>query len=391
MALPVRVQLRYWGIAAAAFLLTLWLLGNVILPFLVGGAVAYFLDPVADRLERWGLSRAAATGAISVLAVLLFIVAALLVIPTLVRQLGQLVETAPQIFQQLQTFLTDRFPSLMDEQSVLRETIVSIGEMIRARGGQLVTRVLGSAVGVVNFIVFMVVVPVVAFYLLLDWDKMVARIDGWLPRDHAPTIRKLAREVDDVLAGFVRGQVLVCMILGVYYAIMLSLIGLNFGFVVGAIAGFLTFIPYVGALVGGALAIGLALFQYWGDWWWIVAVWAIFQSGQFVEGNILTPKLVGGSVGLHPVWLLFALSAFGTLFGFAGLLVAVPAAAALGVLARFAMQQYMESRLFNGFGDAEVEPDMRVEVITAAAPRLREVEESGLLGPQASPGRGDAG
>ncbi|MEI4470676.1 AI-2E family transporter [Frigidibacter sp. MR17.24] len=362
MALPVRQQVKYWGIAAVAFLLVLWLLGGVIVPFLIGGAVAYFMDPVADRLERMGFSRAAATAIISVIALVIFILAALLVVPTLVRQLAQLISTAPQILNQFQTFLTEHFPSLMDDQSVLRETLASFGEMIRQRGGQLVTTALSSAMGVVSFVVFLVVVPVVAFYMLLDWDRMIRHLDSYLPREHAPTIRRLAREIDETLAGFVRGQVLVCLILGVYYAVMLTVVGLNFGFVVGAIAGFLTFIPYVGALVGGGLAIGLALFQFWGDWWWIVAVWAIFQSGQFVEGNILTPKLVGGSVGLHPVWLLFALSAFGTLFGFAGMLVAVPVAAALGVIARFSMSQYKDSKLYQGIDDPVYEPDYRVEV-----------------------------
>ncbi|MEM8633329.1 MAG: AI-2E family transporter, partial [Pseudomonadota bacterium] len=156
-------------------------------------------------------------------------------------------------------------------------------------------------------------------------------------------------------AGFVRGQGTVCLILGIYYAVALMLVGLNFGLIVGFIAGALTFIPYVGALVGGALAIGLALFQFWGDWLWIVVIWAIFQSGQLVEGNVLTPKLVGSSVGLHPVWLIFALSAFGALFGFVGLLVAVPVAAMIGVLIRFGITQYKDSRLYKGL--AEKDPD----------------------------------
>jgi predicted PurR-regulated permease PerM len=207
---------------------------------------------------------------------------------------------------------------------------------------------------VVNVIVFLVVVPVVAFYMLMDWDHMVARIDHLLPRDHAPVIRRLAGEIDRTLASFVRGQGTVCLILGTFYAVALMVVGLQFGLVVGLIAGLLTFIPYVGALVGGALSVGLALFQFWGDWWLIVAVAAIFQVGQMVEGNILTPKLVGSSVGLHPVTLIFALSAFGTLFGFVGMLVAVPVAAAIGVLVRFALEQYQQGLLYRGIaGRAE--------------------------------------
>jgi predicted PurR-regulated permease PerM len=348
MTLPVRTQATWWGIAAAVFFLVLWGLGSVLLPFLVGGAIAYFLDPVADRLERAGLGRTAATATISILAILAFVILALLVIPTLVRQLAGLVNAAPTIAAELQDFLTKKFPSLMNSESVVRDTLSSLAKTIQERGGALASGVLSSALGVINAVVFMVVVPVVAFYLLLDWDHIVARIDTLIPRDHAPTVRRLAREVDRVLAAFVRGQVSVCLILGTFYAIALMMAGLQFGPIVGAIAGFVTFIPYVGALVGGGLAVGLALFQFWGDWVSIGIVAAIFAVGQFLEGNIITPRLVGKSVGLHPVWLLFALSAFGTLFGFVGMLVAVPVAAALGVFARFAVGQYTASRLYRG-------------------------------------------
>jgi predicted PurR-regulated permease PerM len=182
----------------------------------------------------------------------------------------------------------------------------------------------------------------------LDWDNLVARIDGLLPRDHAPTIRRLASQIDTTLASFIRGQGLVCLILGSFYAIALIMAGLDFGLVVGAIAGLITFIPYIGALVGGALAIGLALFQFWGDWGWIALIGGIFAVGQFVEGNILTPNLVGQSVGLHPVSLIFALTLFGAAFGFVGMLVAVPVAAAFGVVARFGIAQYKNGRLYRG-------------------------------------------
>jgi predicted PurR-regulated permease PerM len=353
MALPVRQQAKYWGIAAVVFFVMLWGLGTVILPFLVGGAIAYFLDPVADRLERAGLSRTAATAVISIVALLAFTLLALLVVPMLARQLVQLVETAPTIFAQLQAFLTAKFPTLMDNESAVRDALNAIGETIRSRGGELASRLLSSALSVINAIVFIVVVPVVAFYLLLDWDNMVGKIDGWLPLDHRDTVRRLATDIDRVLAGFVRGQVLVCLILGTFYSVALMLAGLDFGLIVGAIAGLVTFIPYVGALLGGALAIGLALFQFWGDWLSIGIVAGIFAAGQFMEGNVITPRLVGKSVGLHPVWLLFALSAFGTLFGFVGMLVAVPVAAALGVVARFVISQYLDSRLYRGLSEGD--------------------------------------
>lgn len=349
MALPVRQQAQYWGIAAAVFFALLWGLGTVILPFLVGGAVAYFLDPVADRLQRLGLSRTAATAVISIIALLAFTLLALLIVPMLVRQLVQLVNSAPTIFGELQSFLTEKFPHLMDKESVVRDTLGALGKTIQSRGGELASGLLSSALSVINAVVFIVVVPVVAFYLLLDWDNMVAKIDDWVPLDHRDHIRAIARDIDRVLAGFVRGQVSVCLILGTFYSVALMVAGLQLGLIVGAIAGLVTFIPYVGALIGGALAIGLALYQFWGEWLQIAVIAGIFVVGQFLEGNIITPRLVGKSVGLHPVWLLFALSAFGTVFGFVGMLVAVPVAAAIGVVARFGIGQYKTSPLYQGF------------------------------------------
>jgi predicted PurR-regulated permease PerM len=348
MALPVKDQIRYWGIATAAFLVILWFLGDVILPFVLGGAIAYFLDPVADRLERLGASRAVATTVITLSAVLIFVLMALLVVPLLVQQAVSLFETAPRLFQDLQAFLTVKFPSIVDQESVLRQSLISIGETIRERGGELLNTVLTSVNSLVSIVLLFVIVPVVAFYLLYDWDNMVARIDDLLPRDHAPTIRALAVEIDRTLASFIRGMGTVSLILGTYYAVALMLVGLQFGLIVGALAGLVTFIPYVGALVGGALAIGLALFQFWGDWVSIGLVAGIFVLGQVVEGNVLTPRLVGSSVGLHPVWLIFALSVFGSIFGFVGMLVAVPVAAVIGVVARFGIGGYKRSLLYRG-------------------------------------------
>jgi predicted PurR-regulated permease PerM len=348
MALPTSHQFRYWGIAALVFFLLIWALGDVLLPFIVGGAIAYFLDPVADRLERLGLSRVAATALISLVAMLLVILLVLAVIPTLANQLTALVNAAPDIAKKLQSFLLERFPDLADSTSTIRQTLAQIGAAIQERWALLAESVLSSALGLISIILFIVVVPVVAFYLLLDWDDMVAKIDGMLPLDHAPTVRRLAREIDAVLAGFVRGQVSVCLALGTFYAVALMAAGLQFGLIIGVIAGAITFIPYIGSLVGGTLAIGLALFQFWGDWLQIGIIAAIFAVGQFVEGNILTPRLVGKSVGLHPVWLLFALSAFGTVFGFVGMLIAVPVAASIGVLTRFAFEQYRASLLYQG-------------------------------------------
>ncbi len=367
MALPVESQLRYWGAATAVVVLALWFLGDVLLPFVLGGAIAYCLDPLADWFERRGLSRALSVAIIGVLALLVFVLALVLVIPPLVRQSQQLftfltglAEDAPMMAQNFATWVSTTFGVTLDE-AAIRDLLTRVGEFLRSRGGSLASSVLSSAASLVNVVVFFVLVPVITIYLLVDWDRMIARIDELLPRDHAPTIRRIAEDIDATLASFIRGQGTVCLILGTYYAVALALVGLNFGLVIGGFAGLISFIPYVGALLGGALALGVAVFQFWGDWWWIVGVAVIFQVGQAVEGNILTPNLVGSSVGLHPVWLLLALSVFGALFGFIGLLVAVPLAAMAGVLVRFAISQYLAGRLYQGLSGrappADYEPD----------------------------------
>jgi len=186
---------------------------------------------------------------------------------------------------------------------------------------------------------------------LMDWDRMVAGIDDYLPRQHRDSIHIIARELDRVLAGFVRGQLTVCLIIGTFYAIALMVVGLNFGLLIGVFAGLISFIPFVGSIMGGLASLGVAAVQFWDDPVWIGVVGVIFALGQVAEGNFLTPKLVGNRVGLHPVWLLFALSGFGAVFGFVGLLVAVPAAAGIGVVGRFLLGQYKGGRLYQGSRD----------------------------------------
>ncbi|MDO5646423.1 AI-2E family transporter [Paracoccus sp. (in: a-proteobacteria)] len=364
MRIPIRKQAVWWGVAAAAFLLTLWLLGQAVLPFIIGAGIAYLLDPVADRLERLGLSRTMAVVLITFVVVLAFVAAMLLVVPLLVRQATALIETAPQMFEQARLFVETRFPDLLPDEVVASQTITDITTALRDQAGNLAGKVLGSVRGVVSAVALLVIVPVVAFYLLLDWDKLIASVDQHLPREHAPTIRIIAGEIDDALSGFLRGQAVVILILGTWYAFGLMLVGLPFGFFIGIMAAVLSFIPYVGVLIGGATAIGVALFSFWGAPIWIGAVIVIFAIGQVVEGNYLQPKIVGAHVGLHPVWLLLALSVFGSLFGFVGLVLAVPMAAALGVLVRFLMARYRQSALYTGQGEPQ-EPaqPLLVEVV----------------------------
>ncbi len=349
----IRRQAIFWSAAIVLFCLVLWVLGNTLLPFIAGMALAYFLDPVADFLERRGMSRLVATSTILISFVLVFVLALLLVVPILVRQSIDLVANLPQWIEKLQALVQSFDLSFLErfwgqEKSVLQN---NAGELVKQGAswfGTVVAGIWQSGQAIISIASLLVITPVVAFYLLYDWDNMVDKLDNLLPRDHRATIHGLIEEIDATVAGFVRGQGTLCLILGLYYATSLTLVGLNFGLVIGLVAGMISFIPFVGSIVGFTLSVGVALVQFWPDWIPIAIVAGIFFFGQFLEGNVLQPKLVGSRVRLHPVWVMFALLVFGALFGFAGLLVAVPAAAVIGVIVRFAISRYKESELYHG-------------------------------------------
>lgn len=352
--MTVQRQVGFWFAALLFAVVFLWMFSSILLPFIAGLALAYLLDPVADRLERLGVGRLGATLLILFVFILTFVLFLMLVVPLVVRELTVFLQSLPNYVGQLQRIAIARGGPLLDllgGEAAVRDIERPISEMVTQGTGYLIT-LLGSLLAggqaLLSVFSLLVVTPVVAFYLLIDWDRMVSTIDSWLPLSHRETLRRLAREMDRVLSGFVRGQATLCLILGVFYAIALTLIGLNFGAVIGLTAGFLSIIPYVGSLTGLILSVGVAIVQFWPDYVWILATLGIFVFGQFVEGNILSPKLLGKSVGVHPVWLMFALFAFGSILGFVGLLIAVPLAAAVGVLARFALDRYLQSTLYDG-------------------------------------------
>ncbi|MFA7415605.1 MAG: AI-2E family transporter [Rhizobium sp.] len=349
----LRRQLLFWLGTLALVVIFLFMFRTILLPFVAGMALAYFLDPVADRLERLGLSRMMATSVILVAFIIVFVLALMIIIPVLASQLNEFIQHIPGYISELQSFIARSnaawLPEWLDGQmGTIKENFSKLLTEGAGFVGTLVAQIWNSGKALVDIAALLVVTPVVAFYLLLDWDRMTAKVDNWIPRNQVGAVRQIAREMDRTIAGFVRGQGSVCLILGIYYAVGLSLIGLNFGLLIGFFTGMITFIPYVGSTVGLVLAVGVALVQFWPDYVQLIIVLVFFFSGQFVEGNILQPKLVGSSVGLHPVWLMFALFAFGALFGFVGVLVAVPAAAAVGVLVRFALARYLESDLYYG-------------------------------------------
>lgn len=346
-------QVAFWLLAAAVLIFFLYVFSSILLPFLAGMVLAYFLDPVADRLERLGLSRPAATVLILISFVLTLAVALMIIIPVLGNQLLGFAERLPDYIARLQALITNLDPEWFETTTGVDTQALQQGlsDLLAQSMGFIATlfrSIWSSGMAIVNLASLFVVTPIVAFYMLLDWDRMVEKVDSWVPRDHVETVRGIARDINAVTAGFVRGQGTLCLILGSYYAIGLSLLGLNFGLLIGFFAGLISFIPFVGSLVGLVLSVGVAVVQFWPEWYWVAAVAAVFFSGQFLEGNILQPRLMGRSVGLHPVWLMFSLFAFGYLFGFVGLLIAVPTAASIAVLVRFALARYLASPLYSG-------------------------------------------
>lgn len=350
--MSLQKQLLFWLGGLILLVLALLLLKDVLLPFTIGMAVAYFLDPIADRITRLGISRFAATILILFSFVVLFVLAGVLIFPVLADQISTFIQALPGIAARLQAMIPERLTSWVRSNLGLGQSGPGpLGEFA-SQGASWIATVLSSVwssgTSLVSSFSLLVLSPVVAFYMLLDWDRMVDTVDSWIPLPHRATIEQLFREIDTAIAGFVRGQAILCMLLGAFYAIALSLIGLNFSLLIGLISGLLSFIPFVGSLTGFVLSVGVAMVEFWPDWIMVGVVIGIFLLGQFLEGNILQPRLVGASVGLHPVWTLFALVAFSSMFGFLGALLAIPLAAAVGVLARFGLRRYLASSLYRG-------------------------------------------
>ncbi len=330
-----------WALAGGVLLMALiYRVGHMLVPFVLGTALAYFLNPLADRLQRLGFSRAWAVAVISLVGLSALIAAALWLLPALIGQVRQAVEALPRTVRSGFDLLTLRFPELMEDGSFLRQIMTDFTERLRLIALSLVGGTVNTVLSAVGTVVFIIATLTVSIYLLYDWNRIVAGVNRRLPPEQAPLIRRLARDIDGVMTGFVRGQVIVGALLATFYSTVLMALGLNYALLIGLLSGILNFIPYLGSSSGFVLATGVALVQYWGDWWQVALIAFVFVAGQVVEGNFITPRIVGDSVKLHPVLLLLALAVGGTLFGFAGLLLGVPLAAAAGVVVRYFDAEY---------------------------------------------------
>jgi predicted PurR-regulated permease PerM len=338
--------LAFWLLLFLAVTGLIWLLSEVLLPFVAGFALAYLQAPLADRLERWGMNRTVAALLIVTVVMVALIAVLLLVVPLLVQQLSQFMTSLPDHLARVRQIATEWLDWLQAGESTM--TLAEVMKQASAWLTGFAYSLWAGGKALVSFASILIIMPVVTFYLILDWHEMLKVLDSWVPPRHQDTVREIARDIDGAISGFVRGQLIVCLLLGLYYVIALSFVGLHFALLIGLVAGLITFVPYIGSLTGLLVATAVALAQFWPEWQWVVAVVVIFLVGQFVEGNIIAPKLVGERVGLHPVWIIFAMFAFGYLFGFVGLLLAVPIAAAIAVLFRFGLKRYLASPIYSG-------------------------------------------
>ena len=349
--MTLRHHALFWASAFALFLATIWVFSGVLMPFVLGITIAYLLNPLVVYLGKAGLLRFFSTIIILGAFFILVALALLLAIPPLYQESLQLAERMPSYVDQFWNMITPHIKTLQAQMGYenlgdqVRETLKNntdkaVKVVIGLLGG-----LLNGGQAVISFMSVLIFTPFVAFFMMTEWDRITQWVDGLLPRHSYDTIKDLLAQMNKKLSGFIRGQFLVALSLAVIYAVALTIAGLDFGFLIGLCAGLLSIIPLVGSTIGLLVSVFVAWFQS-GAWDFVAIIAAIFLIGQFVEGNILTPKLLGGSVGLHPLWILFALMAGGAMFGIVGMLLAVPVAAVIGVLAGFAITQYKNSSYY---------------------------------------------
>jgi predicted PurR-regulated permease PerM len=349
----VEKQFWFWLTALALLIGAIALLKDILLPFVTAVVVAYFLSPVADRLQRVGVNRAVSALLIVGLVGVLIVLALVLLVPILSDQVRRLATALPEEMQRLRgfveevgrTWLGPGFPAF---QTAIERLNAEISQNWTGFAGAIMASIWSRGLALVNFVSLLLITPVIVFYLLVDWHPMLARIDNALPRDHAPTIRRLAGDINDAIAAFIRGQGAICLILGLFYGLGLTWARLDYGLLIGLTTGLLSFVPVVGWLIGLICASSLAIVQFWPELTPLAKAIGVLVVGIAVDAAFLSPRLVGGKIGLHPVWLIFALFVFSYLFGLVGTLVAVPLAAAIGVLVRFAVDMYLGSSVYKG-------------------------------------------
>jgi predicted PurR-regulated permease PerM len=345
-------QLLYVGLFVLIAAVFFYSVRGILLPFVTGIMVAYLMNPLVNKFEQWKLHRGLAAAISLMIFFGVVVMVFLLIVPVLKGQVAQFGERLPDYvhrlqlaFKPLETYLLENF-SISKNNPQIQEFLSNKGGEILKGIAAFLSKLVSGGFALINLLSLIFITPIVAFYLLRDFNKFTHRLRGLIPRDYLADFKAQALAIDRTLAGFLRGQATVCLLLGTYFGIALSIVGLEFGLVIGLLCGVLVFLPYVGSMFGFLLCVGLGYVQYNGDMHQVLMIAIVYGAGQFIEGNFLTPYLVGGRVGLHPVWIIFALLAGGALAGLMGVIVAVPIAAVIGVLVRYAISNYESSEFY---------------------------------------------
>ena len=326
-----------------AFLL--WNISDILAPFILGGILAYLLDPMADKMESFGVPRLLTALTVSLLALFVLMTAAILVIPIIFDQINQIIGFIPYITNEIYLVMQKGF-KVLNLGEVEDIDLVNLSKNLNEVSPIFAKSIFNSSFAILDFIFLLMVTPIVAIYLLVDWDKIIKVVEKVIPRRLEPTISQIVIEMHKTVASFLRGQFSVCIILAIFYAVSLTALGLEYGLLVGLFSGLISFIPLIGAILGGLVALVVSLAQFWQTPEWVGVVLIIFLFGQVLEGNLLTPRLVGKSVKLHPLWIIFSVTCFGSLMGWVGVILAVPSAACIAVLVRFSLKIYFETDFY---------------------------------------------
>ena len=343
----------FWIVITCILFLAVYTLSSVLTPFVAGMILAYLLDPLVDRVEKIGMKRSLSTFFVLTIFFVCSAGSSLLLLPVILSQLSNLTSFLPTLISNLEPFISQA-RSLVDnaiKADNSNQLPLPVADILNWVGGFL-TEFISSSLAFANLLSLIIITPIVAFYLLRDWDLIIDKVKSWLPITQHMTIVAQVVKIDRSLSALVRGQGAVCLILALYYSVSLTVVGLQFGILIGIFAGIVSFIPFVGAILGAILSIGFSIIQF-ETYTPILLVAGIFLIGQVVEGNFLTPKLIGEAVGLHPVWVIFALLTGATLFGFLGVLLALPIAVVVAVLIRFSLSGYLDSEIYNGETDLD--------------------------------------
>ena len=326
-----------------AFLL--WNISDILAPFILGGILAYLLDPMADKMESFGVPRLLTALTVSLFALFVLMTAAILVIPIIFDQINQIIGFIPYITNEIYLVMQKGF-KVLNLGEVEDIDLVNLSKNLNEVSPIFAKSIFNSSFAILDFIFLLMVTPIVAIYLLVDWDKIIKEVEKVIPRRLEPTISQIVIEMHKTVASFLRGQFSVCIILAIFYAASLTALGLEYGLLVGLFSGLISFIPLIGAILGGLVALVVSLAQFWQTPEWVGVVLIIFLFGQILEGNLLTPRLVGKSVKLHPLWIIFSVTCFGSLMGWVGVILAVPSAACIAVLVRFSLKIYFETDFY---------------------------------------------